>query len=175
MSGWAGSRKAGRFVGPVGQPVQLGTMIGLLMPGLSLTNGDKAMSKNIKFELAADGVIPLNIGKAGFADVLSLGALMSTYKRAYDPQKSFNRYRTDEAGLEQIIQSTNGVLETINDIINALGLLLVGDPDAINEHDLRKAGWALVGLSELSDALKNELQELHHSRFCTAQDQEGAK
>lgn len=34
MSGWAGSRKAGRVVCPVVQPVQSGTMIGLMWPGL---------------------------------------------------------------------------------------------------------------------------------------------
>ncbi|MFI3186433.1 MAG: hypothetical protein QX198_10685 [Methylococcaceae bacterium] len=34
MSGWAGSRKAGRVVCPVVQPVQSGTMIGLMLSGL---------------------------------------------------------------------------------------------------------------------------------------------
>lgn len=34
MSGWAGSRKTGRVVCPVRQPVQSGTMIGVMLSGL---------------------------------------------------------------------------------------------------------------------------------------------
>ena len=34
LSGWAGSRKAGRVVCPVVQPVQSGAMIGLMWSGL---------------------------------------------------------------------------------------------------------------------------------------------
>ena len=35
MSGWAGTRKSGRVVCPVGQPVQSGSMIDLMLSGLN--------------------------------------------------------------------------------------------------------------------------------------------
>jgi hypothetical protein len=34
MSGWVGSRKTGRFVDPVCQPAQSGSMIGIMLSGL---------------------------------------------------------------------------------------------------------------------------------------------
>ncbi|MBL1263915.1 hypothetical protein [Candidatus Methylomicrobium oryzae] len=120
--------------------------------------------KKIKFDLSEDGELPFISGKTGFADILSIGALAHTKKRVYEPNRATLQYQTDEAGMEGIIHTTERALETINDIVNILGLLLVGDPNTINEHDINKAGWSFVALSELSAALIFEMNEMQFAQ-----------
>ncbi len=52
MSSWAGSRKTGRFVNPVDQPVQFGTMIGLLVSGLKTLFTESVMTNSASSAIA---------------------------------------------------------------------------------------------------------------------------
>jgi len=131
--------------------------------------------QRIKFDLSEDGKLPCNSEKTGFADILAIGALKHTKKHIYGENSAILQYQTDEAGLNQIIQTAEHAIENINDMVNVLGLLLVGDPDAINESDIRKAGWALVALSELSAAINLELGAMSYAQKCLAVDKAKAQ
>jgi hypothetical protein len=120
--------------------------------------------KRLKFDLSEDGELPFISGKTGFADILSFGALVHTKKRVYEPNSVPLQYQTDEAGLKHVIHTTERTLETINDIVNILGLLLVGDRNTIDEHDIHKVGWSFVALSELSAALIFEMNEMQFAQ-----------
>jgi hypothetical protein len=122
-------------------------------------------NQKIKFDLSQEGAIHFHKGKTGFADILSIGALKYTSRRIYEPNSATLQYQTDEAGLDRIIQTAEHAIENINEMVSVLGMLLVGDPDAINESDIRKAGWSLVALSELSAAIDFELSDMRYAQL----------
>jgi hypothetical protein len=135
--------------------------------GKSNNNRDNAMTTesnahHINFKHGENGVINTYNGSTIFSNLFMLGAFAHT--REYDKKIFHGKYQTDVKGLESLELKTHEAIDTISNIVAALGEMLAHtDLENIDKGTLATYGWLISGLGELQGQISFENREIAYA------------
>jgi len=118
---------------------------------------------NVKFKHNDSGELNINLGDTTLSNALRLGALFHssrmTYPEGQDPRRE---YSTDKQGLEDGIDMSHQLIDSLHSGINAMSSILALAPHDDIEPHIRDSMWLIAGLTELVRQVSFEVNDMQY-------------